>query len=447
MGTSAPSAGASGPRLRRSLGLTALVFYGVGDMLGAGIYALVGKVTALMGSAAWLAFVMSFIAAALTALSYASLGSRYPKAGGAAFVAQRAFGQPFLSYLVGLAVLCSGLTSMAAGANAFAGYFISLAGGPSAIAVMFVYLGLLGLVNLAGMRESAAFNIVCTLVEASGLLFVIAVASSHWGEVNYLQGPVQPGGESARLSPGLVLQGGALAFYAFLGFEDLLNISEEAKNPRRTVPLALLSAMAITAAVYVSVAISAVSVLPPETLGKSSQPLVDVVAKAAPGFPLGAFSIIALFAIANTALINHIMGSRLLFGMARQGLLPRVFARVHGRRGTPHMAILTVTIIAWGLMLAGGLRVLASATSALLLYVFIVVNGALLVLRRREGEPRGFEVPAAIPVAGMVTSGAMLAYADAQALKIAFLLLMAITVLYVAMRPRELTEEALETLD
>jgi len=447
MSAAAPPSGVSGPRLPRTLGLAALIFYGVGDMLGAGIYALVGKVAGLMGYAAWLAFVMSLSAAALTALSYASLGSRYPKAGGAAFVAQRAFGQPFLSYLVGLAVLCSGLTSIAAGANAFAGYFIGLAGGPSAISVMLAYLGVLCLVNLSGMRQSAAFNIVCTLIEASGLLLVIAVAFPHWGGVDYLQGPARPGGGTALLSPGLVLQGGALAFYAFIGFEDLLNISEEAKNPRRDVPLALLGAMGITAVVYISVVISAVSVLPPEALGKSSQPLVDVVAKAAPGFPPNAFSVIAMFAIANTALINHIMGSRLLFGMARQGLLPRVLARVHGGRGTPHVAILTVTVIASGLMLAGGIRVLASATSALLLYVFIVVNGALLVLQRREGEPRGFEVPAAIPVAGMVTSGAMLAYADAQALKIAFLLLVAITVLYVATRPRGLTEEALEALD
>jgi amino acid transporter len=415
--------------------LAALIFYGVGDMLGAGIYALTGKVAGILGHAAWIAFAVSLVAASLTALSYASLGSRYPKAGGAAYVTQRAFGQPFLSYLVGLAVLCSGLTSMAAGANAFAGYFVALAGGPPAPVVMLVYLGVLTLVNLAGMRQSSRLNVLFTLVELSGIVIVIAVSLRYWGGADYLRFP--PAQEGGAGPVALVLQGGALAFFAFIGFEDLLNVSEEAKNPRRDIPIALLVAVAVATVLYMGVALSAVSVLSPDRLAASPQPLVDVVLTAAPGFPKGVFSAIALFAIANTALVNHLMGSRLLFGMGRQGLVPKALGRVHAYRGTPALAILVVSALVVALMFSGGVRELASATSSLLLFVFIIVNGAQLVLRRKEGEPRGLlELPAAVPFAGIIVCAAMLVHTDAAALKIAFLILVGITVLYVLVRPK-----------
>ncbi|HLL82635.1 MAG TPA: APC family permease, partial [Longimicrobium sp.] len=323
----------------------------------------------------------------------------------------------------------------AAGANAFAGYFVALAGGPPAPVVMLVYLGALTLVNLAGMRQSSRLNVLFTLVELSGIVIVIAVSVRYWGSADYLRFPPAQEGGAGPLA--LVLQGGALAFFAFIGFEDLLNVSEEAKNPRRDIPIALLVAVAVATLLYMGVALSAVSVLAPARLAASPQPLVDVVLTAAPGFPKGVFSAIALFAIANTALVNHLMGSRLLFGMGRQGLVPGGLGRVHARRGTPAVAILVVSALVVVLMFSGGVRELASATSSLLLFVFIIVNGAQLVLRRKAGEPRGLlELPAAVPAAGILVCAAMLVHTDAAALKIAFLILVGITVLYVLVRPR-----------
>lgn len=423
------------PELVRTLGLGALIVYGVGDMLGSGIYALVGKIAGTMGHATWLAFTASMIAASLTALSYASLGSRYPKAGGAAYVSHRAFARPFLSYVVGLAVLASGLTSMATQANAFAGYFTGLVEGSAPWIVMLGFVGLLTVVNVLGMRESSWLNAICTFVEVSGLLIVIAVGLKAWGGVDLLQGPQTETG-TAPLSLSLALQGGALAFYAFVGFEDMINVSEEAKNPRRDFPIAVVVAMAVTATLYIAVSITAVSVLSPAALNASKQPLVDVVRAAEPRFPVAVFSGIALFAIANTALLNYMMGARLVYGMARERLVPAWLGALHPTRRTPHRAILALMTLVIGLMFAGNIRELASATSALLQCVFVVVNASLLVLRHRPGEPQGsFELPRVIPALGIVVSLAMLAYTDRKALAIAAIVLVLIAVLYRVVRP------------
>lgn len=418
------------PALARTMGVFTLVVYGVGDMLGSGIYALVGKVAGAMGNAIWLGFLASMVAAGLTALSYASLGSRYPVAGGASYVTQRAFGKPFLSYVVGLAVMASGLTSMATQANAFAGYFEGFSGAPRAV-VMLAFLGALTAISIRGMRESTWFNVVCTVVEVGGLVIVIALGAKFWGKVNLLE---LPPGET--LAPAFLLNGAVLAFYSFVGFEDMINVAEEVKDPRRTFPRAVIIAVAITALVYIAVAVSAVSILPWRELASSEQPLVDVVARAAPGFPIGVFSFIALFAIANTALLNYIMGSRLAYGMARDGLLPRSLARVHPTRLTPHRATWALAGIVTALMFIGNIRSLASATSALLLLVFLLVNVSLIVLKRRPTEPAGaFEIPLGVPALGAVMCALMLTHVEAKAMLIAAGLLALIALLYVALRP------------
>ncbi len=203
--------------LARHIGFTALVVYGVGDMLGAGIYGLIGKWAGVMGNAVWVAFLASMVAASLTGLSYASLGSRYPRAAGAAYIVHRAFGFPFLSYVVGLAVVASGLTSMATQSRAFSGYVIGFLGrvppgaqgaastavGPEATVLLFtgfVLVFILGLtvVNLWGIRESTWVNVVCTVVELSGLAVILAVGVSYWGSVDYFELPA-PG--AARMPP------------------------------------------------------------------------------------------------------------------------------------------------------------------------------------------------------------------------------------------------------
>lgn len=386
--------------VKPTLGVIALMIYGVGNMLGAGIYGLVGKAAGELGNMVWLGFLASMIAAGLTGLSYASLGSRYPRAAGAAYITHRAFGITAISYVVGLTVTMSGLTSLAAASQVFANYTHEIFTGVPIKWVVVMFLLTLTAINYAGMRESTWVNAVCTAIEVGGLLLVVAVGARYWGSVDYLDASSikNPGGD---FSVSLMLSGAVLTFYAFIGFEDLLNISEEVRNPRRNFPIALLAALGIATAIYMAVCITAVSVVPHARLAAASGPLVEVVRVAAPWVPPMLFTVVALFAVTNTALLNHIMGSRLVYGMARQGLLPALLGRLHPRRRTPHVAILLLLAIVLGLALAGSVTTLASATSLLLLGSFTLVNLALVVLKRRPGEPRGgFEVPLAVPLGG-----------------------------------------------
>lgn len=435
------SQGESKPSLERSIGLFALVVYGVGDMVGAGIYGTIGQVAHSMGNAVWMAFVVSMIAALLTGLTYASLASRYPRAAGAAYVTQRAFGFPFLSYVVGLAVVASGLTSMATGSRVFAATLGPLVGSPPVWLVFAGFLLVLAAVNFWGIRECVAVNIVCTVIEVGGLLLIIAVSLPHFGSVNYLETPPASGG----LGFPLVMSGAVLAFYAFVGFEDLLNLAEEVKNPRRTMPWGIVLAVLCATVVYVLVSIAAISVVPYADLGDSEKgaPMAQITKAAAPWIPHQAYTAITLFAVANTALMNFIMGSRLVYGMSRQGLLPRVLGTVHPARRTPHVAIATLLIIVLLLALAGNIKELASATSLLLLLVFALMNAALILLKFRRGEEKGaFEIPTFVPVLGFLVCAALIVsrVADpitgAKAPLIAGAMLAGISVLFFLTRPK-----------
>jgi APA family basic amino acid/polyamine antiporter len=434
-----PDRDPAAPALARTMGLGALIIYGVGDMLGSGVYALIGKAAGVMGNAVWLAFLASMAAALLTGLSYASLGSRHPRAAGVSYIAQRAFRFPFLSYLLGLAVVASGMTSMATQARAFSGYLLGVLGidgatPGAAVLVILAFVGVLTFINFWGMRESTWLNLLCTTVEAAGLFLIVAVGLRFWGgEINYLETP--PAHGSSGLTFPLVLSGAVLTFYSFVGFEDMLNVTEEVKDPVRNFPIAILAALGITTVIYIAVSVTAVSVVPYAELAASGQPLVEVMKRAAGWFPSGAFSFIALFAITNTALLNYIMGSRLVYGLARQGLLPGALGAVHAGRRTPHRAIFVLLIIVLVLALSGDVSQLASATSVLLLGSFMVVNAALIVLKGRD-EPHGrFEIPIIIPILGMITCGVILWHAKPAALVTALALLGGIALLYFVMRP------------
>jgi APA family basic amino acid/polyamine antiporter len=390
------------PTLRRTIGPVQMALYGLGSMLGAGIYGLMGKAAGQVGNAVWLAFVVALVAALLTALSYASLGSRHPRAAGAAYVTQRAYGFPLLSFLVGLALVCSGLTSIATQSQVFAANLIALFGLES-LPVSWLALGfLLVLTGIAfrGIRESMWVNVLCTLIEAGGLILVVAVGVSYWGSVDYFETPAGLGGDHAFL---LVMQGAVLAFFAFIGFEDMYNVAEEVREPERTLPLGLILAIAIAAVLYIAVAITAVSVVPWPELAEAPGPITEVVARAAPLIPPVVFTAITLFAVTNTALVNYVTASRLIYGMARQGLLPPALGNVHAGRRTPHLAIAALFLVLAPLALLGTIAELAAATVLLLLLVFTVVNGALFVLKRRRNEKPGrFEVPLFVPALGAV---------------------------------------------
>ncbi len=437
------------PQLAKTLGLAALVIYGVGDMLGSGIYALIGRAAGAMGNAIWLAFLTSMAAALLTGLSYASLGSRYPRAAGAAYITQRAYGLPFLSYVIGLAVMASGLTSMATQSRAFANYFSAAAGIPVPLwAIAIGFIAALTFVNFWGMRESTYLNVVCTAVEVTGLLLIIAVGIRFWGGVDYLETPAGPTGVPLALGVPLILQGAVLTFYSFIGFEDMINVIEEVKDAKRVFPKAVVLALGIATVIYIAVSVTAVSVVPHAELAASKEPLVEVARRAAPWLPPLVFSFISLFAITNTALLNYIMGSRLGYGMARQGLVPKVLGTIHPVRRTPHVAISVLMVVVTVLAVSGDIASLARATSVLLLTVFIVVNAALVVLKNRPGEPKGsLELPILVPIGGILVCAALLVNAQRDAFVTAGILLAIIVFLYAVMRPRDITEEALAGID
>ena len=422
------------PKLNRAIGPWELTLYALGSMLGSGIYALVGKAAGVVGNAVWLSFLAALCAALLTALSYASLGSRYPRAGGAAFVTDRAFGLPLLSFVVGLALVCSGMTSVATQSRVFAANLAELLG-VATIPVEAIALGFLlitaGIV-FRGIRESMWVNVACTLIEVAGLLIVIAVGLSYWGSVDYFETPAESADASTAL---LILQGSILTFFAFIGFEDTYNVAEEVKNPETTIPFALVGAMLLATVLYIGVAISAVSVVPYQELAAAPAPLATVMERAAPAFPAIALVFITMFAVGNTALLNYVTSSRLLYGMSNQGLLPPAVGRVHPKRQTPHIAILLLLALLAPLMLSAGIAELAAATVLLLLFSFAVVNAALFVLKRRPGEPPGrFEIPAWVPAVGCILCIALIvvrvATGDVKAPMIAGVLLAGIIVLY-----------------
>lgn len=404
-----PSTG--GPKLKQTLGFWQVALYGMGSMLGAGIYGLIGKAATSLGNAVWLAFGAAMVAALLTGLSYACVGSRHPRAGGAAYVTQRAFGTPWLAYVVGIAVMMSGLTSMATGALIIADNLNKAMGTQipgKLLAIVVVFL--VGCVIYRGIRESMWLNILCTIVEASGLLFIIAVGAKYWGSVNYLEvPPAVPGAENILAL--VILQGAVLTFYSFIGFEDLLNISEEVKDAPRNLPRGLIVAMLASTGIYMAVAITAVSVVPWKELAASSTPLMDVAHRAASWFKGvdDVFLAITIFAVGNTALLNYIMGSRLLYGMSKQGLMPGVLGAVHPRTHTPYVAVVVLFIIVAVLILIGGAAQLAESTVLLLLTVFTVVNVSLIILKRRSTEKKGrFEVPVFIPLLGALVCATLI---------------------------------------
>lgn len=348
----------------------------------------------------------------LTALSYAELSSRFPRSGGESYFCHQAFQSPVVAILIGWLVFCSGTVSMAAVSHAFSGYLLGLFPGvhPGATyAVVAAFLLVISGINFWGIQQSSKANIVCTCIETSGLLLVIVVGLRFLANDPVTTSPEPVVVESTGESCWLIAQAAALAFFAFIGFEDMVNVAEEVESPQRNMPAAILTALVITGCVYVAVVFIATSVVPPTELAGSDAPLLKVVQHAAPGFPLWLFTLIALFAVTNTALLNCIMGSRLLFGMSEQHLLPRVLGRIHPRTQTPHWAIVTIFIAATALAWSGTLVYLAGTTSVLLLIVFSAVILSLVVVKRRQAETSGiFRVPLVIPVLGGLSSLALI---------------------------------------
>ncbi|MHC1560228.1 APC family permease [Actinomycetospora sp. C-140] len=407
--------GSSDQGLVRAIGPKLLVFFIIGDILGTTIYALTGTVSERVGGALWLPFLLAFVVAFMTAFSYLELVGKYPRAAGAALYTQKAFGRPFLTFLVAFTVMCSGITSAASAAQAFGGRNLEAIVGelPGWVTplVVVAFLVMLAVINFRGVGESVRVNVVLTCIEILGLLIVIVLGAwaviNGMGDASRLTEFATSAPESSIFSEPAVLlaisSATALAFFAMVGFEDSVNMAEETVDPPRTFPRAMLLAMGITATIYLVVALLASTLVPTEQLAEAeSGALLRVVQTASPSFPAIVFAAITLFAVTNTALINMMMASRLLYGMARERIIPNIFGRVHPRRRTPWFAIVVTSALAVVLVLLLEISELGSMTSLLLLAVFTLVNIAVLVLRRDEVGHRHFRAPTAIPVVAAV---------------------------------------------
>ncbi|HEV2781693.1 MAG TPA: APC family permease [Actinophytocola sp.] len=407
-----PTAGQ--PELKRAIGPKLLFFFVIGDVLGTGIYALTGSVAGRIGGALWVPFLVAFVVAFLTAFSYLELSGKYPRAAGAALYTNRAFRVPFLTFLVAFAVMCSGITSASAAARAFgatylpASFNITVSATVIAIvAVLFVLM--LAAINFIGVSESVKANVVLTCIELSGLLIIIAIGifavAGGKGEASRLT-EIDTANQSMLLA---ITAAASLAFFAMVGFEDSVNMAEECQDPPRIFPRALLMGLGAAALIYILVAITSSLLIPADQLAAArSNALLQVITVGAPGFPLRLFAFIGLFAVINSALINMLMASRLLYGMANERILPRAFGTVHPFRRTPWVAILVTTAIAAVLVAtagADGVSKLGGTTALLLLVVFTVVNVAVLVLRRETVSHKHFVAPTWAPILAAVLCG------------------------------------------
>ncbi len=399
--------------LRRAITPKLLLLFIVGDILGGGIYALVGEVGAETGGAIWAAFMLALVMAAFTAGSYAELVSKYPHAGGAGLYVHRAFKNPFFSFIVAFAVVVSGITSASALSRAFGGDYLSAFVDIKVTVTALILLGLIALVNFRGIAESVKLNVGFTVVEIGGLLLIVLIAVVAVGQGDADVGRAFEFKEGSSVLAAS-LAGAALAFYALIGFEDSVNVAEEAQEPRRTYPRVLFGGLAIAGVLYLLVTIGASVVVPTNDLASSSGPLLEVVKQGPLGINEKVFSAIGLLALANGALINMIMASRLMYGMAEEGVVPRPLATIHGGRRTPWVAILFTTAIAAVLVLTADLEKLADTTVALLVIVFAIVNATVLYLRRDPVSHDHFRVPSVVPVIGIGVSIALLTQIEGE---------------------------------
>jgi APA family basic amino acid/polyamine antiporter len=410
------------PDLKRVMGPKLLLLFIVGDILGAGIYAVTGEMALEVGGIVWLPFLVAFGVATLTALSYLELVTKYPQAAGAALYTHKAFGIHFVTFLVAFAVICSGITSASTSSNLLAtnllagfdglGWHVSQ-GNTAITVVALAFMLVLAAINLRGVGESVKFNVVLTLVEITALVIVILIGfwvmakgDADLGRIVVFES------ESDRGVFLAVTVATAVAFFAMVGFEDSVNMVEETKDPERLFPKIMLTGLGIAVVCYILVAISVIAVIPEgeivNVVDQDGKVLLNVVQTGAPDLPIDKiFPFMTVFAVANTALINMLMASRLLYGMAHQDVLPRTLGKVLPGRRTPWAGIAFSTALALGLIIVvtflaetSVITALAGTTALLLLCVFTVVNVACVVLRRRSPERGAFNAPTWAPFVG-----------------------------------------------
>ena len=418
--------------LKRAVTGPMLLLFILGDVLGAGVYALAGTIAGQVGGAIWVPLLIALCFAMLTAGSYAELVTKYPHAGASAVFAGKAFKSPLISFLIGFCMLAAGVTSAAGLSLAFAGDYMAPFIQLPAHVVALIFLVVIALLNARGIKESLSANLVMTVIEVSGLLLVIVAAVWFFqtGEADVSRAVQFKEG----INPAYAVLGAALlAFYSFVGFETSANMAEEVRNVRKVYPRALFGALLIAGAIYMGVGVAAAAVMPIDQLMHSSAPLLEVVKASHLGIPPRLFAFIALVAVANGALLTMIMSSRLAYGMSRQGLLPHALSKVLPERRTPWVAIVATTVVAIILTLTGSLATLAETVVLLLLFVFISTNLAVLILRRDHVEADHFRVPTWVPVLAIVSCLILLTQQSAETwLRAGVLILVGVALYYLA---------------
>lgn len=355
----------------RKIGVVGLTAYGVGSILGAGVYALIGAAAGIAGEGLWLAFLLAAFIALFTGFSYAELATLFPRAGAEYHFVRNGFGNQRLAFVAGWALIVGTVTTVATVALAFAGYLEGITGIPQPLSA-FLLIGVLSAINFIGIRESTTINVLLTIIEVGGLLLVVAIGLSQ-GLDAFIPSPPE--------QPETIFSAAALLFFSYLGFEQIANLAEESRNPQRILPLALLGAIAISTLLYVLVALAVLALVAPKELAASSAPLALVTSLVLGRTGAIVMTIIALLATMNTALLQLIASSRLVFGMAREGALPTPLTAINPSTHTPALAIIALTLVSWAFLPLGSVRLVGSLASFNLLFVFALVNLALIRLR------------------------------------------------------------------
>lgn len=372
--------------LNRRMGLFHLTMYGVGLILGAGIYVLIGEASGFAGDAVWIAFVLGSIVALFAGLSYAELSSIFPKAAAEYIFVKNAFKNNFFAFIIGWLTVITSMITAATVALGFGGYFSEFLNIPIVISAI-ILIGILSIVNFVGIRESSWTNTVFTIIEATGLILIIMIGFtiSDPEPVNYFESPTGFTG---------IIIAFVLIFFAFIGFEDMANVAEEVRNPKKVIPKAIILSVIISGLIYVLVSLAVVRVINWQDLSLSAAPLADVAERGLGIQGHIIFSGIALFAITNTVLITLVAGARMIYGMARDKSFPNFLTKIHSKTKTPWIAVITIMVVAISFSFIGDIVIVANITVFAVVITFGAINLSVIVLRYTEPDiERKFRIP------------------------------------------------------
>lgn len=430
-------------KLRRELGLFEAVVYGVGVIVGAGVFALIGQAAGSAGNSLWLSFLISALVAIFTGLSYAELSAMYPKSVAEFIYVKKAYGSEFWAFIIGWLLIFTGIVGVATVSLGFSGYFFELFSfskelqSPITILVAIALTAILSFINFLGIKESSNLNIIFTSMEIIALIIIIILGVwkiSYSPTINYFEMPKGFGG---------VFSASIIVFFAYVGFEDVVNISEETKSPKKLIPLALLLSIAITTFIYILTSISAVNLASWQELSASQAPLALAASKVLGSNAFIFISVAALMATAGTSLLLLVATSRVLYGMANEGSFPRILARVHSKKKTPYIAVVAAMLVAICFVLVGNIESIAKVTSLGSLIAFCAVNLSLIHLRFNKPEiPRPFKTPLNIgkfPVIaflGVISCMILMGYFELEMILFSLVVILAGAVFFVVFKMR-----------